>query len=194
MENIDSLNITKRLAYGKEKEDQVRKCLNETKVGYNLFPANFLEDCKEKTDCWQVSGTGKQSRCAIKARATKNDILAAIRDPFYGENHADTKMGRDILYEYLLYITLSPDEKTIRVASGKKCHTIYNEMWTEWVSKKIEINNLNCTKLILKSELHPTCELWLHRDRRSGKPKILGFIPPTYLVEGKEIAYYPFTE
>lgn len=189
--SIDELPMADRLAYGKDREDQIRKCLNE-RHNYNLFPASFAEDCAEKTDCWHVGKSGHRFRCAIKARISKSDILAVLREPFYGLSDEDTMIGRDIKYEYLLYITLSPDEKTIRVARGDRTHQIYNEMWDEWVEKSgfIDIVKYN-RKLMLCSEKHPGCQLWFHRDRWHGRPKVLGFIPPGYLKEGKEIQYYP---
>lgn len=192
---VDSLPIQQRVLYGKTKEDEVRRCLNESYKVFNLQPSSFVEDCKEKTDCWHVTAAGVAHRCAIKVRTRKKDILAAIRDPFFGLHHEDTRVGRDMLQEYLLYITLSPDESVIRVATGRATHRIYNEIFEEWIEQDGDINPLmrpKYPKCLLHSERHPGCELWLHYDRRDGHPKILGFIPPSYLTEGKQIKYFPF--
>lgn len=192
MTNIDEMGIKERLQYGKDKEDLVRKCLNEHYPHFNLQPASFVEDCKDKTDCWQVKGD-KKSRCAIKVRATKNDILACLWEPFHGVGDPDTRRGRDMVNEYFLYITLSKNEEFIRVALGKRVHQIYNEIWDEWIAAgDIDVAKASTPKLLLCSDKHPGCQLWLHRDRHNGRPKVLGFIPPTYLKEGKEIKFYPF--
>jgi hypothetical protein len=45
---------------------------------------------------------------------------------------------------------------------------------------------------LLRSEKHEGCEIWLHFDRFDGHPKLLGFIPPSILKEGKEIKYHKF--
>lgn len=195
---IDSKPTSVRVNYGKEKEDQVMKCLNERYAshGYNLVPSSFFEDCKEKTDCWQLTKSGKKYRSAIKARVSKNDILVAMRDPFYGVNDPDTVIGRDVLVEYFQYITLSKDGETIRVANGRVIHQMCNVLWEEFLEKVGDIklteppyNNGKAVK-IMTSAVYPGCELWLHHDRWKGQPKILGFIPPSILKEGKEIKYH----
>jgi hypothetical protein len=193
---IDTMSFQERVVYGKAKEDQIRKCLNENYEGFNLQAATFSEDCEDKTDCWQVEGEEKR-RVAIKVRATKQDILACLWEPFWGTMDKRTKRGRDMLTEYAWYITLSPDEKTIRVALGSVLHKIYNEMWGEWLAKVGDMcDHIKSEQLykkkILASVKHPDCELWLHRDRKNNRPKVLGFIPPSYLKEGEEINYYPF--
>lgn len=198
--SIDSMPTQSRVSYGKEKEDQVIKCLNEnySDMGYNLVPGSFMEDCNEKTDCWQITASGKKLRSAIKARVSKNDILVAMRDPFYGNSHPETKIGRDVLYEYFQYITLSQDGETIRVASGKSIHKICNQIWDEWMQEAgdIDMSSHPYNKArpinLLKSKSKPGCELWLHYDRWKGQPKILGFIPPSILKENKEIKYHKF--
>jgi len=202
MTTIDSQAPGARVSYGKEKEELVIKCLNENYAshGYNLVPGSFFEDCQEKTDCWQVTKSGKRYRSAIKARVSKNDILVAIRDPFYGVNHAETVVGRDVLVEYFQYITLSKDGTVIRVANGKVIHQMCNVLWEEFLEKvgdvdmtKHPYNKARPAKL-MTSEIYPGCELWLHYDRWKGQPKVLGFIPPDILKVGKEIKYHNFIQ
>lgn len=200
--NIDSKPTMTRVNYGKEKEGQIMRCLNENYAhhGYNLVPGTFFEDCVEKTDCWQISKNGTKLRSAIKTRVSKNDILIAFRDPFYGVANAETIIGRDVLYEYFQYITLSKDGSIIRVANGKTIHRIANELWDEFLQ---DIGDVDFSKhpynkarpnRLLQSQKNPGCELWLHFDRWGGQPKILGFVPPSNLVENKEIKYHAFIE
>lgn len=195
---MDELHPQDRVAFGKVKEEQVLKCLNEHYAhhGYNLVPGSFFEDCKEKTDCWQLTKTGKRLRSAIKARVSKNDILVALRDPFYGVKHDGTVIGRDVLMEYFQYITLSKDGETIRVANGKVIHQMCDVLWEEFLERVVDIdvskppyNTARAIKL-MTSSVYPGCELWLHHDRWDGHPKILGFIPPSILKEGKEIKFH----
>lgn len=197
---IDSSPTIDRVNYGKEKEEQILKCLNEhySSHGYNLVAGTFFEDCKEKTDCWQLTKTGRRYRSAIKARVSKNDILVAMRDPFYGNEHEETQIGRDMQFEYFQYITLSKDESTIRVARGKTIHKICGILWEEFLDNVGDVNmtvhpyNKARPHKLLSSEVYPGCEIWLHYDRWKGQPKILGFIPPTLLKEGKEIKFHKF--
>lgn len=199
---IDSSPTQVRVNFGREKEDQIIRCLNTHyhHLGYNLVPGSFVEDCKEKTDCWQISASGKKHRSAIKARVSKNDILVAMRDPFYGVNHKDTVVGRDMLYEYFQYITLSKDGETIRVASGKVIHKMSKILWEEFLEKVGDINfakspyNNKVPKKLMSSGVYPGCEMWLHYDRWKGQPKILGFIPPSILKVGKEIKLHKFIQ
>lgn len=200
MPSLDSMPTSLRVKAGKEIESEVMDCLNTSysKFGYDLIPSSTYEDTKEKTDCWQLTKSGKRVRSAIKGRFSKNDILIAMRDPFYGFEHEGTNVGRDVLYEYFQYITLSKDKETIRVASGKAIHTIYKSIWQELLDLKLDINmkespyNKGWPLKLLRSEKHEGCEIWLHFDRFDGHPKLLGFIPPSILKEGKEIKYHKF--
>lgn len=200
MTTIDSLPTSARVSYGKSKEEQVINCLNTYygNQGYNLVPGSFYEDCTEKTDCWQIAKSGKKYRSAIKARVSKNDILVAMRDPFYGVSNEATVTGRDVLNEYFQYITLSQDGGTIRVANGKVIHQMCNILWEEFLDKVGDVDiskppyNKNRPVRLMKSEVYPGCELWLHFDRWKGQPKILGFIPPSILKVGKEIKFHKF--
>jgi len=197
---LDAMHASARVAYGLEKEDQIRECLNTHygHLGYDLLPSSQYEDTNEKTDCWQKGKADKRLRSAIKVRVSKNDILVALRDPFYGFEHEDTKVGRDVLYEYFQYITLSKDEELIRVASGKVIHKISLDLIQEILDTIGDINikkspyNKGVPVKVLSSEKHSNCEVWLHYDRKSGRPKLLGFIPPALLKENKEIKYHKF--
>ena len=195
---IDSQPVKARVEYGKQIEEKIMKCLNENYSGYNLIPGTSNEDCKEKTDCWQVFKNGKKCRVAIKARVSKNDILICARDPFYGFDNEKTKIGRDVLIKYDLYITLSKDENIIRVANGNVIHKIYNVLWEELLEsrKDDDINKSpyvsTRSSRLLASQAYPGCEVWFHRDRFSGNPKILVFVPPSSLKVGKEIKFHNF--
>lgn len=201
MKNLASKPAYERVAYGVEKESQIIECLNKyySKDGYKLKPSSHVEDTKEKTDCWQETASGKFLRSAIKIRTTKNDILIALKDPFYGFNNEKTVTGRDVVLEYFQYITLSKDQKTIRVASGKLIHKISLKILDE-AREIIGENDLDLkngrfskrAEKILSSKSFPGCEVWFARDPASWRPKLLGFIPPNVLKEGKEIKYHNF--
>lgn len=204
MPKIDQKPVAERVAFGKTAEERVLKCLNEqySEHGYNLWPGTFIEDTKEKTDCWQRTGSGKWLRSAIKARASKDDILVAIRDPFYGHENSKTKIGRDVLYEYFQYITLSRNGKTIRVAKGSKIHEISLGVWDEFLQVypdfKVQKYNKQKSAHLLTSEKYAkkiedktiSVELWLHHDAYDWHPKLLAFIPPKLLRENQEIKYH----
>lgn len=199
---VDALPIQDRLKYGQEKEEKVRKCLNENYV-FNLVKSSRTEDMSQKTDCWHVNMHGDRFRVAIKAREAKadaekqrkyNDILVELYKPFYGMNSPNNKVGRDMKFEYHWYISLSSDGGVIRVANGQRVHEICNDMWKEWLAQDITPCAAGRWKFpLLFSETHPTCELWMHRDAYDHKPKVLGFIPPGYLKEWKkEIEYFDY--
>lgn len=197
---LDAKPSSYRYKVCKTLEEEVIDCLNThyKEHNYDLTPSSNQEDRKDKIDCWQKSSTGKLLPSAVKVRFSRNDILVAMRDPFYGFDHEDTTMGRDMLQEYFQYITLSPDQETIRVASGKKIHAICQDIWQELEDKNLDIQmteppyNKGKAVKLLRSEKHEGCEIWLHFDRSSGRPKLLGFIPPSLLKENKEIKYHKF--
>lgn len=200
MIQLDAKSSAYRYKVGKTIEEEVINCLNThySHHNYNLVPSSDKEDRKEKVDCWQKLPNGELLPSAIKARFSKNDILVAMRDPFYGFDHEDTTIGRDMLREYFQYITLSPDQTTIRVASGKRIHAICEHLWKELKAKNLDIKmneppyNKGKAVKLLCSEKYEGCEIWLHFDRSSGRPKLLGFIPPSLLKENKEIKYHKF--
>lgn len=190
--NIDSMPTNDRVSFGKEKETTVISCLNNrySSFGYNLIPSSFQEDCNDKIDCWQIQNEQKYPVC-IKTRTSKDDILVSMFDPFFGINNTLTKIGRDFSQVYAYYITMSKDEKTIRVANGKRIHSICLDIWNEFVSTDQELvhsmEELNPREL-LDSEKYSGCQLWLHYDRFKCTPKILAFIPPTVL--GKDCRFH----
>src|SRR3989344_7572250 len=73
--------------------------------------------------------------CAFKGRATKEDILIAVRDPWSGPIDPENYIGRDMQVKYLFYFSLSPDANIIRVAKGDIVHSICEEMWQELKSR-----------------------------------------------------------
>lgn len=199
---MDKLFVGERVAIGKDWESKITNCLINH-YGYNLVDSTFHEDCREKTDRWLVSKTGKQHRCAIKVRLDKNgnldqkrtDILIALRDPFYGVENEKTVIGRDVLYEYAMYISLAHDN--IRVADGKIIHSLTNVLWEEYVDNFGEFvpNSSGFgAKLMLSSEQAKGCQIWLHYDGRSRHPKLLAFIPPDILKTPSQIKYHKYIE
>lgn len=193
---VDSLPIKERVDLMLVEEKLVFNCMNENLVKWNLklHPASVYDDKANKTDAYLVGlqdtlGTSRK-RCAIKVRDSRHDILVAVRDPYYGEGDPRTKVGRDMLKEYHLYITRDPGKTKLRVAYGKVIHKIINDMMEELAAKGYRIEKGSP----FLSGKHPGCELRKHYDARSGHPKILGFIPPEYLKEGKEIVYFEYKE
>ena len=186
---MDHLSINKRLEIGKGWEERVRDDLN-LNYKYNLKESTFHEDCREKTDCWYISKSGEPLRSAIKVRLNrdglleqkKTDILVALFDPFYGLNHPNTKKGRDMIYEYFLYISVV--FKQHRVIDGKRIHEICNGMLQEGLEYIEELKPESRgykSKLIFNSSKYYKCQIWLHYDAKTKIPKLLGFVNPNFL-------------
>ncbi len=184
-EEIDQQGIKERVEFGKTKEDQIVKVLQN--AGYRLKPGTFKEDCEDKTDCWYEMPDGTFKPCAVKVRTTKDDILACLWEPFHGVTNPFTKKGRDMVTEYHLYITMSKDGKEIRLAKGNVVHKIYNEIWEECLAAHGGDITVNTNRCLLNSVKHPGCQVWFHFDRKNNRPKILGFIPTNYLSDHKQI-------
>ena len=197
---MDNLHVAERVGIGIRMESRVRHCLND-RYGYNFEAATFHEDCVDKVDCWHITKSGNRLRSAIKVRlnkygeleTVKTDILLDIYDPFYGVYDLRTKIGRDILFEYDMYI--SAIKSCIRVAKGKLVHKISLGMYKEGLS---EIEKLKPkekgfgSQLVFCSTIYPECQIWLHYDKFDRHPKLLAFIPPVIL--GKNIKNYDLPE
>lgn len=197
---MDHLPTNQRVQLGKAWEDRSRIDLN-TNHGYNLKESTFHEDCKEKTDCWMIPKSGKPLRCAIKVRLNqygllenkKTDILVSLYDPFYGIGHPDTKIGRDMVYQYAIYDSVIRGQH--RVVKGKVIHEICNNLLQEGIKAICDLKPLprgKYPKLVFDSVKYPSCQIWLHYDAKTGIPKLLGFIKPEILKVGTEIKYHKF--
>lgn len=173
-----------RVKAGRSVEDHVFRVLTE-RYGLPFSKGTSLEDMRDKID-WKYPLAGKDWPCAFKGRAKMSDILVAIRDPWGCRFDPENNVGRDMLRKYLYYITLSPDQKVIRMANGFRVHKICEEMWQELRDIDYDIG----PRKPLRSKLHPGCELRYTVDGWKGHPKVLGFVPPGYLKTDKEIWYY----
>lgn len=199
---MDKLHVGERVAIGRDWESKITNCLTKY-YGYKLLDSSFHEDCREKTDCWFVSSSGVQHRCAVKVRLDKNgnleqkkkDILIALRDPFYGIDSPKTIIGRDVLYEYAMYISMA--DNYIRVVNGKSINKITNLIWQEYVEEFADfVPQLSGygARLMLNSKSVPRAQIWLHHDKRSRHPKLLGFIPPDILKSPSQIKLHKYIE
>lgn len=199
---MDHLPAYQRVEKGRSWENKIRNCLN-TYEGYNLVESSHYEDCHEKTDCWQKTKSGKMLRAAIKVRLnkkgdldySKTDILVSLFDPFYGIDHPENKKGRDMVYEYSMYISVAKGD--IRVVKGVAVHSICNGLWDEYLSLGKVLNPKERgfgAKIVLQSDKYSGCQIWLNYDSKSGKPKLLAFIPPEFFKKNKEIKTHKFFE
>lgn len=176
---IDLHTRRTRVEIGLAEETKIREAL--CRIGVNLEPASKYEDMALKTDAFWIDGD-KKHRCSIKYRDKGgNDFLFDVFSPFRGLNSLGTKTGRDVKQVYVYCFNRSIDRKTIRMAKGDVCHSIINDMKDE-----LEAAGGFRAGRAMYSDIHPTCQLRVHRDASEDFPKVLGFIPPTYLEE-----YYP---
>ncbi len=168
-----------RVKVGKKNEKRVINCLNKHH-NWNLEEAPREEDRIEKVDCYEVSKTGKRLAAQVKTRVSGDDILVDIFEPYYGLDDDRTKKGRDTQRDYDLYICLSKDGKTIRVVNGKALKRMLKKLANKWKSEKCR----------LPFTFDNDCEFKWHRDRWSGVPKLLCFIPPEVFKINTEITFF----
>src|SRR5690606_2054512 len=82
---------------------------------------------------------------------------------------------------FFFYITLSQDEKIIRVASGKVIHILMNILWQEFLMTwgDVDVTKYRSNHLLVDSDVafltnskwrHHGCQLWLTRDPKDGHP------------------------
>lgn len=172
---IDAQPPAVRVKVGKKDEDNVVKCLNKH-YDWKLEKATFKEDTCQKTDCFQVNESGDRLPVQIKTRVTGDDFLVSLYEPYYGIDDSRTEIGRDVKQKYYCYVCLSKDRKTIRVVKGTLLKKIVNSLIKQWKTK-------GCP---LPHSFKNTCEFRWHRDRWSGKPKVLCFIPPDVFKKSKK--------
>jgi hypothetical protein len=199
---MDNLFVGERVAIGKDWEKRITTCL-KNHYGIDLLDSTTHEDRIEKTDRWFLGQNGKKYRCAIKVRLDKNknieenkkDMLIALRDPFYGINSERTVIGRDVKVPYSMFISLADGQ--IRIAYGKRIKEITNLMWEEYLEKNgdfVPSERGFRPILLLNSKKQEGCQIWLHFDRDTRKPKLLAFIPPQILEPTNHIKYLKFIE
>lgn len=198
---MDNLCVKDRVSIGKKEESNA---INHMNVEYdlNLIPSTHYEDCCEKTDCWMKTKNGTLLRAAVKARLNKEgkleknrkDILVALYDPYYGIGNPNTKIGRDMLYEYALYISVISGQ--IRACKGEAIHRICKDLEREFVDRIGNHIPKGSGKpvLLMRSYIHEGCQIWLHYDAKARHPKLLAFISPDALKLNKEIKIYPYCE
>lgn len=197
---MDALPTKARVKLGFKQEDRCFNYCNE-ELKFGLEESTENEDCIEKTDCWKTSKSGKKFRVAIKTRLDKDgklaknrkDILVALFDPYYGVGDPRTKVGRDMLYEYGMY--LSAISGQLRNANGKVIHNICSDLYKEFlerVKNYIPLERGSKPKHLMDSFIHDGCQIWLHYDAFDHHPKLLGFVSPDILVPKKEIIVYPY--
>jgi hypothetical protein len=184
---LDARPTKQRVDDGIATENHVVRVLVE-KYNFPLEDVSAHEDMVNKTDrLFRHPRSGRRDRVAVKSRDTQNDILVAVRDPWKGPNNPHEQIGRDMLVPYYLYITVSKDRKTIRVAHGKAIHDICNGMMEELAASGWCLDG-DCR--IFDSERHRGCQLRYHIDRFYGHAKILAFIPPHCASLKNKIKYY----
>lgn len=176
--DLNSQPTQVRVRKGEEAEERICECLN-IQYGWNLKKASFSENARKKIDRW-LPGKSGDIPVQVKGRATGEDILYCLYEPFYGIDNENTKPGRDAKGEFKIYICLSGE--TIRVVKVEAMRRIIAEVESEWVEG-------GC-KRYFASEKHPGCEIRQHNDKWNGRPKVLCFLNVEAFDQGKDIQFY----
>jgi len=191
----DHLPPHERVQRNLSEEKACVDCLNNflIKKRQFLIRANSFEDKTNKTDAFLVDLGNEQDKsrpCAIKVRTSggdKDDILVAVRDPWYGEGDSRSKIGRDVLVDYHWYITRNNAKTILRVAKGRVIHEMVDKLFEEWIDRgyeiKPEMKKMHSEKIV-------GCVMQMHRDRHDGHHKMLAFIPPNILKK-EDIFFLP---
>jgi hypothetical protein len=185
--SLNEQAVSIRIEIGIDKENEIRCCLNKY-YKFNLVPSTSTDDRIHKTDCY-FDGK-KDCPVAIKGRFSGgNDILVALRDPWHGFDDPRTKIGRDIVKPYKLYICLSKDHTIIRVIKGSRIYEICEDMLGELANREWKISRDNP----MFSEKHEGCQIRCFPDAYTKQSKLAGFIPQSYF-KRNEIRCYDFVK
>jgi len=170
-----------RVKYGIQLENAIAQCLKEH-YDYNLVEVGIVADTKKKIDRQWILPDGKVNQVQIKARmgTSGDDILIDVFEPYHGDNHPDTKPGRDYKGQYDTYVCLSNDGKEIRVIDGKRQKELVEELIEEWRGDGCKFSG-RCWE----SSVYKGVQFRYTTDKWSGTPKVLCFIPPSTYKENE---------
>lgn len=183
-EGTDHLGYADRVDVNTVKEHLAVGCLNLhlAEKGQKLLISTEYENQIEKIDAFLTDLSGdkadKSRPLAVKVRESLDDILVCHREPWYGPGDPRSKLGRDMCLVYHWYVSMNRAKTTLRIVNGEVVHRIIEDLWDEWVHKKIDERP---DIWVLSSTTHPGCQLRLHTDKKNSMRKILGFVPPSYL-------------
>jgi hypothetical protein len=177
---IATQRFHERVEKGKAGEEQIAEVLRSH--GLNLIDVDERTDMIDKIDRQLVTESGTYS-VQIKFRDSSDryrDFLLDLYEPFYGDGDPDTKIGRDLVSKYDIYVCRIKD--TIYVINGKAQKTLVANVLEEWRQRR-------CQLPVFRSTKYSGVELRKVVDHRNNRPKLLMFIPPgTY--SGKDVKAY----
>lgn len=178
--SIASLPFDERVRIGKQGEAQMIQHLKET--GYQVKPATTSEDMYDKIDGWLTNDGVTYFPFQSKYRETGGDIGMDIREPWFGHDDPNTKLGRDYRGKAQLYVTQV--ENTLYLMHRIGLHMIVDAVMTEWknLSFKFDFGD-GIRKGTFNSRIFPGVQFKLKIDERSQTPKIMAYIPPSAVKE-----------
>jgi hypothetical protein len=178
-----------RVKAGENIEEEICECLNSN-YGWNLQVATFAENTRKKIDRW-IDGKKGRIPVQVKARATGDDILYCLYQPFFGVGHEDTRIGRDHKGKFKIYICCST-QGIIRVVKVDAMRKIIAELEEEWINDNTGqlVKRRHGCKEVFRSVKFPGCEIRQHTDKATGVSKVLCFLSVEAFEKGKDIQFY----
>ncbi len=169
-DKYDHESFGKRLKIGKGAEQKCVKYLNEN-CGFNLIPTTKEDDLRG------IDFTDGATRYQVKVRTGKyQDLIFCIYQPYYGLDHKETKIGRDIKGDYNGYICQC-NQTIYVIRNTTQLKKIIKEIEKGWEGEEYKFDGRGW----FKSCRHKDCSLKYHVDRHNHIPKVLAFVSPKLL-------------
>jgi hypothetical protein len=170
-----------RVKAGLVKEKEIADAL---KAYLPVEDSTDAEDKVGKIDRWLAYPTGRVA-LQIKYRETGRDLLFEVFDTFYGWNHKNNKVGRDMIGDAKEYAVLLKDGKTVVIVPTELAKIVIHRMM--WAAEQVwaHINRTfhyraNKCDLQLKEQLDPY-------DMRR---KMVAYIPAEYFAAESKAKIY----
>ncbi len=146
----------------------------------------------------------------FKVRVSGHDLGIAYREPFckfvdraYNyflpadllEPHDGDKPGRDMEGKYHYFVCLAPDEKVIRIANANVIKPMVQAVIDRWLESDFKVYSGNpfAHPEYPGVQIRHVVDQGKDRSGRSRRyPKIIVYVRPEILADGKEIIYIPY--
>jgi hypothetical protein len=164
--------------HGVQREAQIANALRQ-QAGIPLLEATGDEDKIQKVDRWVNYPTGRVA-LQIKYRESGKDLLFEVYDKFFGWDHPNNKLGRDMFGDATEYAVLLRDRKTVVLVPTASAKKVINTMvevaqrdgWTHsryWGGATLNYRVFGVN-----------LELKVQNDPGDGRQKMVAYIPADY--------------
>lgn len=188
LRNMHRLADAQRYTIGTHIEEWAREVVNSRLNCTKWEKTTDKADRLNKQDWIAKGASGNPLYAQFKGRATGNDILVCVWQPFLGFDEDDTKDGRDMVETKIhYYVTYPPMAEEILVSRAQDVKAACEKLKAEIKRQKNPdfpfYSKEQCDENGPRSYGRPPCcqlryKIEEGKGYRNGQPKVLAFLPP----------------